>query len=644
MSSRDIRAGKAFVEVYADKTRLNKTLKTISADLQAFGAGVSSLGKKFMVLGAGIAAPLLAATKRFMSFGDQLDKMAARTGMSTNALSEYGYVAQMSGASIEDVEKSVRKMQKTIADAASGEKTYVDALAAAGTSFQELQGLSPEKQFEKIAAGINAISDPTMKAAAAVEIFGRSGTMLLPMLKDLKEGQAEAKRLGLSIDPEQAKQAAELEDAWTRVKFQFTAIAVTVGSALAPMLTGLADSMKDGIKTIREWVNENKSWITTTFMAGATAIAAGAGLLVLGKAITFIGWSFGALLTAAKAAVATFGFLQSAVLLLANPFVLVGAAVVALGGYLLYTTGTAGKAASWISETFATLLSEVTETFGVIAESMAAGDLVSAAKVGWALIKLEWQKGVAFISGLWESFKGLYDEAVTGLAIGMINASAKIQTIWADLLNWMAKKWEEFSNSGFTETLTQALAPLVAWMGGGTVDEAQQTIATMFEHQRANQGNKFAAMDAETQAKKEAIEKERAGSVDVLGGDLARRNAQRDAASKSAQDAVDAARAEWEAAKGEARAKAAGARAQGSRFNFAGAADEVDMLAATGGKSSVAGTFSASAVAGMGTGGIQERIAKNTEQTAKAQEAIKQILDKTGRIMGKLESWFTVSE
>ena len=86
---------------------------------------------------------------------------------------------------------------------------------------------------------------------------------------------------------------------------------------------------------------------------------------------------------------------------MANPFVLVGAAAVALGGYLLYSSGVAGKVATWISQTFATILAEVTETFGVIADSMAAGDFVSAAKVGWALVKMEWTKGTAFLSGLW---------------------------------------------------------------------------------------------------------------------------------------------------------------------------------------------------------------------------------------------------
>lgn len=609
-----IKAGKAFVEVYADKTKLTRTLKTIGADLKAFGAGVSSLGTKFMALGAGILAPLMLATKNFMTIGDQLDKMSARTGVSTNALSELGFAAEQSGANIEAVEKAVRKMQKTIADAASGEKTYVDALKAVGISYADLQGMSPEDQFTAIANGLNAIKDSTMKAAAAIDIFGKSGTALLPMLGDMKALRAEAVRLGLSIGPEQAKQAAAITDAWNRVKRSFGAVAVAIGSALAPMLTKLADKLKNGIGMVREWISANKGLIIGVFSTGVAAVAAGAGLFILGKAITLVGMAFTGLLAAGRAAVATFGLLQAAVLLLANPFVLVGAAAVALGGYLLYSSGVAGKVATWISQTFATILAEATETFGIIAESMAAGDFVSAAKVGWALVKMEWTKGTAFISGLWESFKQLYDEIVSGLAIGMINASAWIQSIWADLLNWMGKLWQKWATSTFQEGLADFIAPVMAKILGVDTDELRKTMHEDFSRKRAGQNDKFAAMDADTAAKKKQIEADRKSQIEGIGGDLARRNAGRDAQKKAAQDAVDAARAEWDAAKKDARAKAA---AKGSIFGFAGGIkgmDDID-LAAAGAKSSTRGTFSASAVAGLGMGGIQERIAKATEKT-----------------------------
>ena len=70
----DIRAGRAFVEAYLDKTKLNRGLKSIGGDLKRFGAGISAMGKKLLGVGAAIAGPFLLAARSFAKMGDELDK------------------------------------------------------------------------------------------------------------------------------------------------------------------------------------------------------------------------------------------------------------------------------------------------------------------------------------------------------------------------------------------------------------------------------------------------------------------------------------------------------------------------------------------------------------------------------------------
>lgn len=593
----DIRAGRAYVEAYLDKTKLTRGLKSVSGDLKAFGAGIASLGTKFMALGAGVVAPLLAATKHFADFGSQINDMAGRTGMSTNALSELGFAADMTGASIADVETATKRMQKAITEAKDG-------------PLKSLQGMAPEDQFMAIAESLAKIEDPTVRTAKAMEAWGKSGTALLPMIGDLKALRAEAVRLGLSMGPEQAAAADAMGDAWDKVKGSLRGVVLTIGAALAPALTGIADKFATGVVAIRAFVAENKPLIVSIFAAGVAAVAAGAGLFVAGKAIAFVGTMFAATLAVIKGAVSAFGFLQSAALLLANPFMLVGVAAVALGGYILYATGAIGKAATWISSTFATLLSEVTSTFDVIAQSMAAGDLASAAKVGWAMIALQWQKGVSFLVSLWEWFKGIYDLATSGLAIGMINVSAKIQTIWADLCNWMHKTWVSmFSQLLQNDVVANVLSAMWSAAGSEASPESIKALGRVTAQEQP------AKIDAATAKNKAQIEKDRQEQVDIIGGDINRRQADRNARIKAAQYKVDAARAEWEAAKGEAQRAAAGG---GRKFNFDGMLEGIDMQAATGPKSTTRGTFSASALGGMGTGSLQERMTKAVEKSKDA--------------------------
>jgi len=53
--------------------------------------------------------------KVFSDCGDQIEKMASRTGMSAEFLSELAHAARLSGTDIKTVETAVRGMQKTVA-------------------------------------------------------------------------------------------------------------------------------------------------------------------------------------------------------------------------------------------------------------------------------------------------------------------------------------------------------------------------------------------------------------------------------------------------------------------------------------------------------------------------------------------------
>ena len=81
-SSGTIRAGRAFVELFADDSKLVRGLKAAQAKLKAFGASVRAMGTKMMGLGAAVVAPMVGAAKVFASMGDSMAKMSARTGIS----------------------------------------------------------------------------------------------------------------------------------------------------------------------------------------------------------------------------------------------------------------------------------------------------------------------------------------------------------------------------------------------------------------------------------------------------------------------------------------------------------------------------------------------------------------------------------
>ena len=71
-TAQGIRAGRAFVELFADDTKLVRGLRLAEKRLKAFGNGVRRLGLKMAGLGTAVAAPMVASGKVFGDFENQM--------------------------------------------------------------------------------------------------------------------------------------------------------------------------------------------------------------------------------------------------------------------------------------------------------------------------------------------------------------------------------------------------------------------------------------------------------------------------------------------------------------------------------------------------------------------------------------------
>lgn len=205
-------------------------------------AAFLAVGTAAAAAGTAIAAGLLKAADHFSEVGSALNDMRARTGVSAQALAEFGHAANQTGSSIEDVETSIKKMQKTVGDAANGSKAATAVLARLGLTLGEIQRLSPDRQFQIIADRIHVIPSAAGRAATAMAIFGKSGTSLLPMIENLSELRAEAHQLGLVLSDEQVAAADALGDAMDKAKAAVGGVVLQIGAAMAPAITTAANN------------------------------------------------------------------------------------------------------------------------------------------------------------------------------------------------------------------------------------------------------------------------------------------------------------------------------------------------------------------------------------------------------------------
>ena len=389
----DIKAGGAYVEVFV------KGFRTAQQQLTAVGAGVTKLGAGIAAVGAAIVGPIAAAVQHFTAAGDALGKMSARTGVSASALAELGFAAEQGGATIEDVEKGIRKMQMTLGDAAQGTKTAVDALRQVGLSFDQISGMKPEDQFQAIAEGLNGISDPTMRAATAMDIFGRSGTMLLPMLSTLREVREEARQRGLIPTDEAVRDSEELNDAFNRVRRTGLSAFFEIGAAVAPMLLPALEAVSNITTGVIRWIRENQQLVRTVALIGVGLLAAGTAIAAIGGGIVAAGMVVGSIATILPV-------IATAAAAVLSPVGLIVAGVVAIGA------GLAAAVVWWVKFTaagrgaFAALMAVLRpflETFRVafsgIVNALRAGQIEIAFEIMTTALKRLWLQFIQFASG-----------------------------------------------------------------------------------------------------------------------------------------------------------------------------------------------------------------------------------------------------
>jgi hypothetical protein len=573
-----IRAGAAYIELFIKDNRLVSGLQAAQARLVKFAAATQTLGVQLTAVGGLFSAPFLLALDHFKDAGDALNKMAARTGASTNALSELGFAAEQSGASLEVVERSLKKMQKAISDAGEGSQSAATALARVGLRAKDLRNLSPDEQLERIADGLKTIESPSRRAAAAMALFGEEGTALLPLVADgargIRQLRQEARDLGLSVDPQDAQSAADFGDAWNRVQRAIRSVVFSLGGAIAPVMTEFYNSIKNTIGGLSIWIQENRGLAVSLFQIASAVASAGTALLIISPIVTGFSAAIGGVVAIVKTVGVAIGLVGTILSALLTPIGLVVAGMAGFTAYLLTATEFGAKTLAWLGDAFNSLKETALRAWQGIGDALAAGDIALAAKILWLSLAMEWQRGVNILNQSWQDWKAFFlkvgSEASHNLALVLNDGWAFTQAAWAETVNFMANLWSGFVNvvqhtwrwvSDFVMNRITEVFSLFDDTIDAAAIKAERALATeKFGQQIDTELTDTVRNNTEARdQRRRAIEEQRAGTRDALESNRAIERQQIDAAKASslqaAEQALAKARGEWEAALNEAARK-----------------------------------------------------------------------------------------
>lgn len=228
----------------------------------ATAAKVSAAGL-MAAAGAGIAVAgaFVKGTAAVAAYGDNIDKMSQKMGMSATAYQEWDAVMQHSGTSMETLKASM----KTLATAA---ETGKDAFDKLGISQQQIASMSQEELFSATITALQNVTDETERTYLAGQLLGRGATELGPLLNTTAaETQAMKDRvheLGGVMSEESVKASARftdsLQDMQTAIDGAKRSLAEGFLPAMADIMDGIGNvvsgfDVEGGLQQIEQGVN-----------------------------------------------------------------------------------------------------------------------------------------------------------------------------------------------------------------------------------------------------------------------------------------------------------------------------------------------------------------------------------------------------
>lgn len=449
---------------------------------------------------AAVGGSILAVGKSTADYAGDMYDMARGAGIGVEAFQKLAYAGRMSGVETEKLSASLVKFDRMVAEATGGNKTYMQTFEDLGIKIKDSAGnlRQPNEIFEDVADIFHNTEDGIGKTALAVELFGKSGADLIPMLNDGKAGlkafYAEAERLGLALSNEMIAKGDAFSDQLENIGEQVKGVKLQLGAALIPALSAATEKISKVIDKITKWVQENPELAATI---GNITMTTGKWIAILGTAAIAIGSvafiilqfrkAFRAMSDAVTIGISIFKNIKNTFLVVdkamkgytktqklatvatklfnkalkANPILTIISLIIALGAVVYSVIKNWDKIAAWFKKLW--------------------DAIVGIFKAAWEAIKKVWSTVTGWFSNLWGGIKAGAGKAWEGIKNTINKAREGVQKAWGSVKGWFSNLWGNvksgISNAwGGIKDWFSNLQP-VEWMRG-----AWENVGTFFEN------------------------------------------------------------------------------------------------------------------------------------------------------------------
>jgi hypothetical protein len=216
--------------------RMERAFQPVAASFTKMGVAVAGLATV-----AGVSS-LVNFGKRALESAGNLGELADSVGLTTKAFQEYVFAGTAVGIRQEELTQGFALFARKIGEARDGNDSAVKSFRNLGAEVEATvaSGASVEQVFRSVANAVSRIEDPAKRTAIAMDLFGRGGRKFTNLMIEGSEGldrfAKEAERLGAVLAADTIAKADKASDEIAKLDLQFKRLGENLATQTVPIL------------------------------------------------------------------------------------------------------------------------------------------------------------------------------------------------------------------------------------------------------------------------------------------------------------------------------------------------------------------------------------------------------------------------
>lgn len=240
---------------------LSDAFKNAGEKINAMSGVLTGLNQGFELLGKAVGFvkgaydELIGET---VTLADDLLTQSSVTGLSTDALQEYGYMAGLVDTDVSTITGSLTKLTKSMDSATSGTGASYEAFQQLGIDVTNADGTLRDANdvFAEAIGKLGEMENGTERDALSMSIFGKSAQELNPLIdagsEALEEYRKQAHEMGYVIDNETLQSLGGVDDNMEILKNTFDTAKRQIATALMPVVVDITGKFVEWAQSV-DW-------------------------------------------------------------------------------------------------------------------------------------------------------------------------------------------------------------------------------------------------------------------------------------------------------------------------------------------------------------------------------------------------------